>query len=128
MFGCVYNLSKVSALYNMGHFALALCGLHQFSLRLPRYVSFTQGTLASALPVEIVCFVVCHYIWSSRIPHGAWLPPNNLILPLRGHAWSVHSMFPVNIAVVYVFEDKAVPTKSKQPKPSGHGTPTQATP
>ena len=37
---CVYNLSKASALYSMGHTTLALCSVHQFSARLPRYLSY----------------------------------------------------------------------------------------
>ena len=52
----VYNLSKASAIYNMGQSALALCTLHQFNSRLPRYMLFTQGTLSSPNPVELVFF------------------------------------------------------------------------
>ena len=37
---CVDNLSRPSALYSMGQTALALCSLHQFSARLPRYLSY----------------------------------------------------------------------------------------
>ena len=59
---CVYNLSKASAVYSMGQSALALYNLHPLSSRLPRYMSFTQGTLSNPLPVEIVCFLLCHLI------------------------------------------------------------------
>ena len=52
---CVYNLSKPSALYSMGQTALALCSLHQFSARLPQYLSYIQGPLMTAIPVEVFC-------------------------------------------------------------------------
>ena len=54
----VYNLSKPSALYSMGHTALALCILHQFSARPPRYLSYIQGPLTSAIPVEVCCYLL----------------------------------------------------------------------
>ena len=57
---CVYNLSKASATYSTGQSALALCSLHHLNSRLPRYMSFTQGTLSSPLRVEIVFFLLCH--------------------------------------------------------------------
>ena len=54
----VYNLSKPSALYTMGQTALALCGLHEFSARLPRYLSYIRGTLTTAIPVEVFCYLL----------------------------------------------------------------------
>ena len=57
---CIYNHSKASALYNMGEAALAFCSLHRFSSCLPQFMSFTQGTLSSALPVKIISFLICH--------------------------------------------------------------------
>ena len=55
---CVYNVSKPSALYSMGQSALALCSLHQFSARLPRYLSFIQSPLTTAIPVEVFCYLL----------------------------------------------------------------------
>ena len=55
---CVYNLSKPSALYSMGQTALALCSLHRFSARLPRYFSYIQGTLTTVIPVEVFCYLL----------------------------------------------------------------------
>ena len=55
---CVYNLSKPSALYSMGQTALALCSLHQLSARLPRYLSYIQGNVTTAIPVEVFCYLL----------------------------------------------------------------------
>ena len=55
---CVYNVSKPSALYSMGQTALALCSLHQFSACLPRYLSYVQGPLTTAIPVEVFCYLL----------------------------------------------------------------------
>ena len=55
---CVYNLSKASAVYSMGQSALAVCSLHRFTSRLPRYMLFTQGTLSSPLLLKL--FVFCY--------------------------------------------------------------------
>ena len=55
---CVYNLSKPSALYSMGQTALALCSPHQFSARLPRYLSYIQGLLTTAIPVEVFWYLL----------------------------------------------------------------------
>ena len=55
---CVYNMSKPSALYSMGQTSLALCSLHQLSARLPRYLSYIQGTLTTAIPLEVFCYLV----------------------------------------------------------------------
>ena len=66
----VYNLSKPSALYSMGQTALALCSLHHFSARLPRYLSYIQGPLTSAIPVEVSVICCMLWIWFTRIVHG----------------------------------------------------------
>ena len=55
---CIYHLSKAFALYSMGQLALALCNLHKVRLRSPPCMSFTQGTVASAFPIEVVFFFV----------------------------------------------------------------------
>ena len=55
---CVYNLSKPSTLYSMGQAALGLCSLHQFSARLPQYLSYIQGSLTIAIPVEVFCYLL----------------------------------------------------------------------
>ena len=47
---CVYNPSKPSALYSMGQTALALCSVHQVFVCLPRYLSYIEGTLTTAIP------------------------------------------------------------------------------
>ena len=56
---CAYNLSKPSALDSMGQSALALCSLHQFSARLPRYLSYIHGPLTTAVSVEVFCYLLC---------------------------------------------------------------------
>ena len=43
-------------------------------------------------------------IWSRRTARGSWLPLGNL----AAAAFSLHSMFPMNIAMAYLFEDKAI--------------------
>ena len=55
---CVYNLSKPSALCSMGQTPLALCSLHQFSARLPRYLSYIQGPLMTAIRVAVFCYLL----------------------------------------------------------------------
>ena len=55
---CVHNLSKPSALYSMRQTPLALCSLHQFSARLPRYLPYIQGPLTTAIPVEVFCHLL----------------------------------------------------------------------
>ena len=57
---CVYNLSKASTVYNMGQSAMALCSLHQFNSRLPRYMSFTQGQRQVRCPLKL--YVFCYVI------------------------------------------------------------------
>ena len=42
----------------MAQTALAMCSLHQFSERLPRYLSYIQGTLTRAIPVEVFCYLL----------------------------------------------------------------------
>ena len=34
------------------------CSLHQVSARLPRYLLYIEGTLTSAIPVEVFCFLL----------------------------------------------------------------------
>ena len=69
---CVYNLSKASAFYSMGDFALALCSLRQFNSRVPRYMSFTESTLSSPLPVGIVCLAMAFEFGEAKqyVGHG----------------------------------------------------------
>ena len=75
---CVHNLSKPSALYSMGQTALALCSPHQFSARLPRHLSYIQGPLTTAIPVEVFCYLLYAL---DLIPHfcakrfALWWPP-----------------------------------------------------
>ena len=101
---CVYNLS--SALYSMGQTALALCSVHQFSARLPRYLSYIQGPLTTANPVEVFC---CLLYALDLIQHNStWVmvctQQPNFSAPL-----SIQSMFPVNIALAYLSEEKSIP-------------------
>ena len=103
---CVYNLSKASALYSMGQSALALCSLHQFSARLPRYLSYTQGTLSSAIPVELFCYLL--YALDLITPNSTWVMVCTQQLDFSA-ALSIQSMFSVNIAVAYLSEEKSVP-------------------
>ena len=55
---CVYNLSKPSALYNMGQTAVALCSVHHYCARLPRYLSYIRGTLTTAILVEVFGYLL----------------------------------------------------------------------
>ena len=103
---CVYNLSKPLALYSMGHTALALCSLHQFSARLPRYLSYIQAPLTTAIPVEVFCYLL--YALDFIQPNSTWV----MVLtqqPDFTAAVSIQSMFPVNIAVAYLSEEKSIP-------------------
>ena len=103
---CVYNLSKPSALYSMGHNALALCSLHQFSAGLPRYLSYNQGTLTTAIPIEVFCYLL--YALDLIQQNSTWVMVCTQ-QPDFSAALSIQSMFPVNIAVAYLPEEKSIP-------------------
>ena len=103
---CVYKLSKPSALYSMGQTALALCSLHQFSACLPRYLSHIQGPPTNAIPVEVFCYLP--YALDLIQQNSTWV----MVCTQQPHfsaALSIHSMFPVNIAVAYLSEEKSIP-------------------
>ena len=104
---CVCNLSKASVVYSMGQSALALCNVHQFNSRLPRYILLTQGTLSSPLPVEIVCFLLCHLNLVKK--NSTWIIMVATQQPDFAAALCVQSIFLVNIDVAYLSEDRAVP-------------------
>ena len=93
---CVYNLSKPSALYDMGQTALALCSLHQFSARLPRYLYYIQGPLTTAIPVEVCSYLL--YALDLNPQNSTWIMVCTQ-QPDFSAALSIQSMFPVNIAV-----------------------------
>ena len=101
---CVYNLSKPSALYSMGQTALALCSLHQFSARLPRYLSYIQGPLTTAIPVEVFCYLL--YALDLIQPNSTWVMVC-IQQPDFSAALFIQSMSPVNIA--YLSEEKSIP-------------------
>ena len=103
---CVYNLSKPSALYSMGQNALALCSLHQFSARLPQYLSCVQGPLTTAKPVEVFCYLL--YALDLIQQNSTWVMVCTQ-QPDFSAARSIQSMFPVNIAVAYLSEEKSIP-------------------
>ena len=96
---CVHNVSKPSALYSMGHTALALCSLHQFSARLPRYHSYIQGPLTTAICVEVLCYLL--YTLDLIQRNSTWVMVCTQ-QPKFSAALSIQSMFPVNIAVAYL--------------------------
>ena len=103
---CVYNVSKPSALYNMGQTTLALCSLHQFSARLPRYLSYIQGPLTTAIPVEVFCYLL--FTLDLIQQNSTWV----MVCTQRpdfSAALSIQSMFPVNIAVAFLSEEKSIP-------------------
>ena len=90
----------------MGQTALALCSVHQFSARLPRYLSYIQGPLPSAIPVEVFCYLL--YALDLIQQNSTWVmvcTPQ----PDFSAALSIQSMFPLNIAVAYLSEQKSVP-------------------
>ena len=103
---CVYNLSKPSALYNMGQTALALCSLHQFSARLPRCLSYIQGPLRTAILVEVFCYLL--YALDLIQHNSTWVMVRTR-QPDFSAALSIQSMFPVMIAVAYLSEEKSIP-------------------
>ena len=103
---CVYNLSKPSALYSMGQTALALCSLHQFSARLPRYRSYIQGPLTTAIPFEVFWYSL--YAWDLIQQNSTWAMVCTQQLDFSA-ALPIQSMFLVNIAVAYLSEEKSIP-------------------
>ena len=103
---CVYNLSKPSALYIMGQTALALCSLHQFWAHLPRYLSYIRGPLTTAIPVEVFCYLLYALDWIQQ--DSTWVMVCTQ-QPDFCAALSIRSMFPINIAVAYLSEEKSSP-------------------
>ena len=103
---CVYNLSKPSALYSMGHTALAPCSLQQFSARLPRYLSYIQGPLTTAIPVKVFCYLL--YALDLIQQNSTWVMVCTQQLDFSV-ALSIQSLFSVNIAVAYLSEEKSIP-------------------
>ena len=103
---CVCSLSKPSALYSMGQTALALYSLHQFSARLPRYFSYIQGPLTTAKPVEVFCYLL--YALDLIQQNSTWVMVCTQ-QPDFSVALSIQSMFPVNIVVAYLSEEKSIP-------------------
>ena len=99
---CVYNLSKPSLLTSMGHTAMALCSLHQFSARLPQCLSYIQGPLTTAIPVEVFCYLLCALDLIQQ--KSTWVMVCTQ-QPDFSAALSNQSMFPVNIAVAYLSEE-----------------------
>ena len=102
----VYSLSKPLALYNMGQTAFALRSLHQFFARLPRYVSYIQGPVTTSIPVEVFCYLL--YALDLIQQNSTWVMVCTQ-QPLFFAALSIQSMFPVNIAVAYLSEEKSIP-------------------
>ena len=103
---CVYNLSKPSALYSMGQTALALCSVHLFSACLPRYLSYIQGPLTTAVPVEVFCHLL--YFLDLIQQNSTWVMVCTQ-QPDFSPALSIQSMFPVNIAAAYQCKEKSIP-------------------
>ena len=86
--------------------ALALCSLHQFSARLPRYPSYIQGPMTTAILVEVFSYLL--YALYLIQQNSTWVmvctqhPDFSALL-------SIQSMFPVNFAVAYLSEEKSIP-------------------
>ena len=91
---CVYSVSKPSAPYDMGETALALCSLHRFCARLPRYLSYIQGPLTTAIPVEVFCYLV-HAL--DLIQQNSTCVMVCTQQPDFSAAMSIQSMFPVQL-------------------------------
>ena len=99
-------MSKASAVYSMGPLALARCTLNQYNSPWPRYMSCTQSTLSSSVPVEIVFFLLCHLNLVTQ--NSTWI----MVATHQPHfaaALCVQGMFPVDMAVAYLCEEKVVP-------------------
>ena len=103
---CVYNLSKPSALFSTGQTALALCSLHQFSARLPQSLSYIQGPLTTAIRVEVLCYLL--YALDLIQQNSTWVMVCTQ-QPNFSASLSIQSMFPVNIAIAYLSEEKSIP-------------------
>ena len=103
---CVYNLSKPSSLYSMGQTALAMCSLHHCCARLSRYLFYIQGPLTTAIPVESFCYVL--YALDVIQQNSTWVMVCTQ-QPDFAAALSIQSMFPVNIVVAYLSEEKSIP-------------------
>ena len=96
---CVYNLSKPSALYSMGHTALALCSLAPVFC-MPTSISFLYlGPLTTAVPVEVFCYLPYALDLIQQNSAGVMVCTQQ---PDFSAALSIQSMFPVNIAVAYL--------------------------
>ena len=80
--------------------------MHQFSARLPRYLSYIQGPLTSVIRVEVFCYLL--YALDLIQLNSTWV----MVCTQRpdfSAALSFQSMFPLNIAVAYLSEEKSVP-------------------
>ena len=103
---CVYNLSKPSTMYSMAKTALAMCSQHHLSARLPRDLSYIQGPLATAISVEVFCYLL-HALHLIK-QNSTWVMVCTR-QPNFSAAVSIQSMLPVNIAVAYLSEEKSIP-------------------
>ena len=65
----------------------------------------SQGTLTSAIPVEVFCYLL--YAFDSIQPNSTWVMVCTQ-QPDFSAALSIQSMFPVNIAVGYLSGEKSV--------------------
>ena len=68
--------------------------------------SQSQGTLTSATPIEVFCHLL--YALDLIPPNSTWV----MVCTQQPHfstALSIQSMFPVNIAVAWLSEEKSVP-------------------
>ena len=83
-----------------------LCSLHQFFARLPRYLSYIQGPLTTATPVEVFCYLL--YALDLIQQNSTWVMVCTQ-QPDFFATLSIQSMFPVNIAVAYLSEEKSIP-------------------
>ena len=97
---------KPLALYSMGQTALVLCSLHQFSARLPRYLSYIQAPLTTAIPVEVFCYLLCALDLIGQ--NSTWVMVCTQ-QPDFSAAPCIQSMFLVNIAVAYLSKEKSIP-------------------
>ena len=76
-----------------------------FSARLPRYLCYIQGTLTTAIPVEVFCYLM--YALDLIRQNSTWVMVCTQ-QPDFSAALSIQSMFPVNIAVAYLSEEKSI--------------------
>ena len=68
--------------------------------------SQSQGTLTSAIPVEVFCYLL--YALDFIRPNSTWVMFCTQ-QPDFSAALSIQSMFPMNIAVAYLSEEKSIP-------------------